>query len=87
MNADRIDSDSGSSHVNMRAVPCKCMSLGRRTSERPTLQGRSDALLQELVHYFHKEQPKGDGAILIFLPGCLWVDSFSLQGMVCVALF
>ncbi|OLQ02315.1 ATP-dependent RNA helicase DHX36 [Symbiodinium microadriaticum] len=24
---------------------------------------------EELVHYFHHKQPKGDGAILIFLPG------------------
>eukprot|EP00931_Biecheleriopsis_adriatica_P075835 TRINITY_DN49613_c0_g1_i1.p1 TRINITY_DN49613_c0_g1~~TRINITY_DN49613_c0_g1_i1.p1 ORF type:complete len:1078 (+),score=294.15 TRINITY_DN49613_c0_g1_i1:93-3326(+) len=29
-------------------------------------------LVEELVHYFHKVQPKGDGAILIFLPG--WGD-------------
>ncbi|CAE8588710.1 unnamed protein product [Polarella glacialis] len=29
-------------------------------------------LIVELVHYFHKEQPKGDGAVLIFLPG--WGD-------------
>eukprot|EP00930_Biecheleria_cincta_P062256 TRINITY_DN4773_c0_g1_i1.p1 TRINITY_DN4773_c0_g1~~TRINITY_DN4773_c0_g1_i1.p1 ORF type:complete len:1075 (-),score=273.42 TRINITY_DN4773_c0_g1_i1:20-3244(-) len=29
-------------------------------------------LIEELVHYLHKEQPKGDGAILIFLPG--WGD-------------
>ncbi|CAE7879767.1 HVT1, partial [Symbiodinium microadriaticum] len=29
-------------------------------------------LVEELVHYFHHKQPKGDGAILIFLPG--WGD-------------
>jgi ATP-dependent RNA helicase DHX36 len=29
-------------------------------------------LVEHLVHYFHKEQPMGDGAILIFLPG--WGD-------------
>eukprot|EP00927_Polykrikos_kofoidii_P061750 TRINITY_DN56585_c0_g1_i1.p1 TRINITY_DN56585_c0_g1~~TRINITY_DN56585_c0_g1_i1.p1 ORF type:complete len:1077 (-),score=278.09 TRINITY_DN56585_c0_g1_i1:146-3376(-) len=29
-------------------------------------------LVEDLVHYFHKEMPKGDGAILIFLPG--WGD-------------
>jgi len=29
-------------------------------------------MVEELVHYFHKVQPKGDGAILIFLPG--WGD-------------
>lgn len=29
-------------------------------------------LAEDLVHYFHKEMPKGDGAILIFLPG--WGD-------------
>lgn len=29
-------------------------------------------LVEELVYYFHREQPKGDGAILIFLPG--WGD-------------
>ncbi|CAJ1424341.1 unnamed protein product, partial [Effrenium voratum] len=29
-------------------------------------------LVEELVYYFHKSEPKGDGAILIFLPG--WGD-------------
>jgi len=29
-------------------------------------------LVEGLVHYFHREQPNGDGAILIFLPG--WGD-------------
>jgi len=29
-------------------------------------------LICDLVHYFHRDQPKGDGAILIFLPG--WGD-------------
>jgi len=29
-------------------------------------------LVEDLVHYLHKEMPKGDGAILIFLPG--WGD-------------
>lgn len=29
-------------------------------------------LVEELVYYFHKTEPKGDGAILIFLPG--WGD-------------
>ncbi|CAK9026608.1 unnamed protein product [Durusdinium trenchii] len=29
-------------------------------------------LVEDLVHYFHKTEPKGDGAILIFLPG--WGD-------------
>jgi len=29
-------------------------------------------LVEDLVHHFHTEEPKGDGAILIFLPG--WGD-------------
>jgi len=29
-------------------------------------------LIEELILYFHREQPKGDGAIMVFLPG--WGD-------------
>mmetsp|Transcript_2835 Transcript_2835/g.6690 ORF Transcript_2835/g.6690 Transcript_2835/m.6690 type:complete len:1015 (-) Transcript_2835:81-3125(-) len=29
-------------------------------------------VIEDLVYYFHRQQPKGDGAILIFLPG--WGD-------------
>lgn len=58
----------------------RCVLAFHKTSDQQDARGRSEfsfvrpfsprhVLPQDLVHYFHKTEPKGDGAILIFLPG------------------
>jgi hypothetical protein len=53
----------------------RCNEFSEKTLQACSMWRENDVyqdLIEDLVHYFHKEMPKGDGAILIFLPG--WGD-------------